>query len=418
LQLIREPDFAGFWVEDVKKQSQPYYEMVANKRYEVYPIYEKILFPIKSGTVTIHPMQVSVDLLIKSRRNTDPFGFFDDFDDFFGNYTARKIVTASDSIVLHIKPLPPVDSEVSPLVGLFKLSVNNKNFIAKTSDAITLRITLEGNGYLGALNNLPIQFPESFEVYEPKIKTSSQFSGGEYHVKKTFEYIIIPRVEGHFRTNEIKIPMFDFIKEEYKWLTIPSFDLQIEKNPNEVSGIGAFTGGGTTGLKDIRYIKTTYENFTDILTISKIQAKWIILVLINILLAGILLYIRQVVTKTDTDYAYARTKKAKKIAMKRLKDAKRRLEEKQLDAFAEEIYKTITVFISDRLHLDNKSLTITEVESVLSGHAIPEELRKQILDILNTTESIRFAPKQNIEQAMDELYQAAENVIVQLQKYI
>lgn len=418
LQLLEAPDYVGFWVEDVKKGLNPYLEMVGAQKYTVYPIEQKILFPLKSGSLTIKPMRVSVDLLIKSKRTTDPFGFFDDFDDFFGNYSVRKEIASTEEKNIVIKPLPPIDSPIEPLVGKFSLKLNQNKFMGKTSDALTLRITVSGNGYLGALNELPLSFPEGFEVYKPKITHKTSFDGNKYFSQKTFEYILIPQIEGTFSTKEIKIPMFNYNTHKYEWMTIPSMQFTIQKGEETSFAYGGEQGTAKTIIEDIRYIKTYYTKFYHPGAINTIPLWAIVLIILNIMFFVILLYYQKILYKTDSDLSFARSRKARKIALKRLKKAKSLLESNQLESFSEEIYKAITLFISDRLHLDNKSLTIQEVEETLQNIAIPEEVKNRLMNLLSRTEYVRFSPIKDIGQEMQNMYNEASTILVELQKYI
>lgn len=415
VEAISMPDFKGFWVEQIEQKNQtlPYQEMVGNKRYTVYEIDRKIIFPIKTGEITIAPMTLRLDILKKSQQSRDPFGFFDDFD-VFGNYTIQKKVVSSDEITLKVQPLPEHTYTVTPIVGDFSLNVNKTSFRGLTNDAFTLKVIIKGEGYTEGITNLPLKFPPGFEVYDPKISKSSNIQGGQYVTQKTFEYIIIPKLEGAYTINPTVIPVFDFKTKTFKKLVIPELHFQVERNPNQltVSSTGEVS---TLKLKDIRYIKTEAKEWTDKPGVLAEYRIYLVLLALNIVILSVLFQFYRFQLKLHQDISFARVKRAKKVAIKRLAASKKMLNKGAIDSFSEELYHAVTGFISDQFNLENKNLTTEEVRKELEERGINTDLIQKTIDLLNNIETLRFSPVQDKSLAMNELYNRAKDVIITLQ---
>jgi hypothetical protein len=114
--------------------------------------------------------------------------------------------------------------------------------------------------------------------------------------------------------------------------------------------------------------------------------------------------------KQNANIALMRTKKANKIATKRLKTANKYLNEDQQEAFYDEILKAVWGYLSDKLNIPVSSLTKDNAEAELTKYGATEELICQFRVILDTAEFARFTPAKG-HGAMYELYQSSVNAI-------
>ena len=112
-----------------------------------------------------------------------------------------------------------------------------------------------------------------------------------------------------------------------------------------------------------------------------------------------------------------RTKKANKVASKRLKQANIYLREDKKEEFYDETLKAVWGYLSDKLSIPVSSLTKDNVETELIKYGIEEDLIKEFISILNTAEFARFAPAQT-HGAMDELYKQTVDAINKMESTI
>ena len=121
--------------------------------------------------------------------------------------------------------------------------------------------------------------------------------------------------------------------------------------------------------------------------------------------------------KENANETKMKTKKANKVAVKRLKVAKKLLKENKKNEFYDEILKTLWGYISDKLSIPVSRLTKDNVADELSAIGASGELIKELLDILNEGEFARYAPG-DATATMDKLFEMSMNVISKMENSI
>ncbi|MCK5076225.1 MAG: protein BatD, partial [Calditrichia bacterium] len=390
------------WTEDFPKAQRPYQEMLGNKRYTVYDIEKKSLFPLKEGEIIIEPYKLQVSIPKKSKRKKDPFDMFGSMS-FFNGQKIEKILV-SDKVKINVNELPVSPKNyVNGLVGNYSLKVNKSKFTGKVNDAITLKLTLSGSGYLKSIKELPIKFPEDFEVYDPKIEDNYSYSGNELYGSKSFEYILIPRRKGSFTISKSKISYFDPGSKTFKSLTIPRLLFDVEKGSKKVYSNVLNENVGIELDKDIRFIKETYDNLNIQNGLFYKRGSYWLLWAILTVLWGVFLKYRSYHKKISQDTSFYRQKKAVKQARKRLKESINAKNEGDFDKFLEELFKAITGFIADKSNTASSGITINEALKILSAKKVDKNNIDEIEKILQTVEFYRFSSVENKLETMDEL---------------
>ncbi|KAA3702275.1 protein BatD, partial [Bacteroides salyersiae] len=119
----------------------------------------------------------------------------------------------------------------------------------------------------------------------------------------------------------------------------------------------------------------------------------------------------------NANVAKMRTKKANKVATKRMKLAGKLLAENKKDAFYDEVLKALWGYISDKLNIPVSRLSKDNVEEKLRNYGVSDELIKEFLDALNECEFARFAPGDE-NQAMDKVYTSSLAVMSKMENSI
>ena len=119
----------------------------------------------------------------------------------------------------------------------------------------------------------------------------------------------------------------------------------------------------------------------------------------------------------NANVAKMKTKKANKVATKRMKLAGKLLSENKKDAFYDEVLKALWGYISDKLSIPVSRLSKDNIEEKLRNHGVSEELIKEFLNALNDCEFARFAPGDE-NQAMDKVYSSSIEVISRMENSI
>ncbi len=119
----------------------------------------------------------------------------------------------------------------------------------------------------------------------------------------------------------------------------------------------------------------------------------------------------------NANVAKMRTKKANKVAVKRMKLAGKLLADNKKDAFYDEVLKALWGYISDKLSIPVSRLSKDNVEGELRNYGVDDALIKDFLDALNNCEFARFAPGDD-NQAMDKVYSDSLEVISKMENSI
>lgn len=242
----------------------------------------------------------------------------------------------------------------------------------KANEAVTLRLVISGTGNMKLIKTPEVSFPEDFEVYDPKVENKISLRNDGFSGNKVIEYLVIPRFGGEYTIPAVKFSYFDIASKQYKTLETESYTLNVAKGKESAGGtVAAYVSKEELKLlgQDIRYIKrgdVTTAPAGSYLFASITYWLWYI---VPLLLFVIYILIHHKQMRENANIAAMRTKKANKVAVKRLKVAKKLLKENKKNEFYDEILKTLWGYMSDKL-----SIPVSQ----LSKENIAAELEKKV----------------------------------------
>ncbi|NIR47828.1 protein BatD [candidate division KSB1 bacterium] len=418
------PNTVGFWSEEFPTPSRPplHAEVVNGRRYQVAEIKKVALFPQGPGTKTLDPMVIECEVRLRNRRRSrDIFdSFFDD--PFFSlNRTTTKVIR-SNPVKIDVLPLPAENKSLdfSGAVGDFSLSASVDKERVKTNEAVTLTVTISGTGNIKILAQPDVEFPSDFEVYDPKISENINRNGGQISGSKTFEYVLIPRFPGTQTIRPISFSYFDLSAKRYKTLSSDPINISVAKGKDRPVNVPLATSKEDVKFigQDIRFIQTHLPEFQEIGTVFYKEVPFFaILILPLLVLAGAYGYSKHL-EKMSTNVAYARSRKANQMALKRLRNANKEMGKGNLRKFYGEVSKALMGFIGDKLNVSAAGLITDEVDSVLRSRGIREETVANYLDCLRTCDFKRFAPSDADNGEMKVFFEKARKAIIALDKEI
>jgi hypothetical protein len=302
-------------------------------------------------------------------------------------------------------------------VGDYKMTSSISTTNLKANEPVTIKITISGNGNIKMVKNPEIIFPNDFEIYDPKLDVNQLVTASGVSGRKTIEYYAVPRYAGDFTIPSAYFSYFDLNSGTYKTLSTGEYNLQVEPGTGETSTT-LVSGTNKENVRfvgqDIRHIQTGGFTFHKG---NFLFGTWIygLCYLIPFLLFLILFIIYRKQAALNANIALVRTKKANKVASKRLKLANRYLKADQREPFYDETLKAVWGYLSDKLNIPVANLTKENVETELVRYGVGKALIWTFIEILNTAEFARFAPSQG-HVAMDELYEQTVEAIDQMEK--
>ena len=413
----RLPEFKGFLKQELEiGEIQTELEHYNGRNYQTAVLYRTLLFPQRSGDITIDPAQFEALLRVQNRAQVRSI-----FDDFFNSYTTATKALTSPGVTIHVSALPAgKPTGFSGGVGQFNISSAISSTDLQANEAVTLTLTIQGAGNMKLLKTPAVDWPEGFEVYDPKVTNNFRNSTSGVSGTKTIEYLAIPRAGGTYAIPPIQFSYYDTQADDYKTLTTPEYTLHIARSANEEANAAVVNNfvqkEDIQQLgSDIRYI---YANELPEFKIRKSTvtfgtlAFWLCY-LVPALLAALLFIIFRKKIKENADITRVRYKKANKVAQRRLKTAEQLLKADNKTAFFEEIERAAWTYLSDRLSIPTAQLNKENIAQILAAKGVAEALIKDVLHVLSTAEFARYAPTS--DHAMQDIYNDTTKIINQLE---
>ncbi len=412
---IKIPDFGGFWNQEIPTAEQVSLERTSynGKIYNMGVIRRTILVPQKTGKITIEPFEIECFVNIQRRGQGSPF------DDFFGTTQTVSRRIKSSPVEINVKPFPENQpAGFTGAVGKFTVTAGIDKSSVKTNDAVSLKVTVKGNGNLKLIELPPFRFPADLEVYDPKITDNIDAGSNGITGTKTFEYLIIPRHAGTFEIPAWNFSYFDPSAGSFKSFTSDNMSITVAKGENDNEGT-VVSNPGKEDIRvigqDIRFIKSGKTAFkvrgTHFFGSGGFILSYIILILIFI--ATILYFRAQFRNLSDVEGN--RFRKANAISRKRLALARKHLESSSRDEFLEALTKALWGYMSDKFNINFSNLNRDNIRELLAARGIDEETISLFNETIDQAEFLRFAPG-SAEGDLQNLLAVSEQIIVNVEK--
>ncbi len=411
------PDLKGFHTQEVELPQQKTFtlEHYKGRNYNTTVWSQYVLFPQQTGKLEIP--SITFDGVVAQQTISE-----DPFDAFFngGGYVAAKTNITTPKVVINVQPLPAKPAGFSGAVGEFKLASSINATDVKTNDAVTIKLTLSGTGNMKLIGTPEVKFPQDFEIYDPKVTDDYKLTNSGLTGTKTFEYLAIPRHAGNFTIPAIEFTYFDLKSNSYKTLKTEAYNLKVAKGQgNADQVISDFTNKESVKMlgKDIRFIKLGDSSLRPKGDFFFGTVGYYLCYLIPLLLFVVFAVIYRQKALENANVAKVKTKKANKVATRRMKLAGKLLAENKKNEFYDEVLKALWGYISDKLSIPVSQLSKDNIEAELTNYGVQEALIAEFIGVLNECEYARYAPG-NENEAMDKVYSASVEVISKMENSI
>jgi molybdopterin converting factor small subunit len=419
-QINKLPKYEGFWAEDLDGSNNINFnvEMYNGERYQAAEIKRVALFPTKSGKLKITPFELSVPVIVRSRRSSRDI--FDNFfnDSFFGRSETIDFTAKSNAINVNVKELPStnIPKSFKGAVGNFKFSAQLNKTEVDVNEAVTFKVNISGTGNIQLLDLPEIDLPAGFEKYDPKtsevISRKNIISG-----RKSIEYLAVPRIDGIKNISPIEFSYFDPSLGRYVTKSSPAFTINVKKGEaGYETPVSGFTKEDVKLLsEDIRFIKTSNFNLRKKGEFSLIQSWFWISLFAPLLVLMTLLGVKKRQDKLSGNIQLLKYRKAEKEARAKLKVAKKAIQDGDKTKFYEETSKAVFGYLEDKLKIQKSDLSQEKALRELINLDVDEVLVERVKSISEKCEFARFAPEGQNGEAEKDMYDEAISVIVQLE---
>lgn len=420
-QQVKMPEFKDLQKKEIELEDDNQWTL-ENYRGQNYftKIYKQyVMYPQRTGNIEIEsilfPFRVKV-----IDKSADPMEQL-----FYGGSVMKDvdINARTNKLTINVKELPAKDKPLDFIggVGEFSATTEISGTSIEENSSVTLTLTVKGKGNINLISNPKVKFPDSFDVYEPKVSTDSRVNGVEEEGVRKIEYLAIPRSYGKYEIEPIKFSYFDIKAGTYKTIETKGYMLDIAKSANSTSGSNVSNFTNKEDIKvlnnDIRFINTVNRldfQSKDNSFYNSIYYGYLYLLAVVAFLIFIFAYRAKI--QANSDIVKVKNKRANKIATKRLKQAKQYLKDKERYKFYDEVLKALWGYISDKLNIEVSLLSKDNVEEKLSEQGVDSETIKEFISILDLCEFERFAPMEGAT-SMEQMYDKTVGVIGSIEQY-
>jgi len=420
--IEKVPANPGFWMEEFKLPSQPRVsnEIINGITYRTATLRKVALFPTRSGELTIEPMTISLDAVVKQKRKSRSI-----FDDFFDDPFGRTVKTSvsSQAIKIDVRSLPKngQPSDFEGIVGRYNISLKADKSELKANEAVSLQLSIRGDGNVKLLKAPQIDLPSDMEIYDPKEKTNITRENNKISGGKVIEYVLVPRFKGEYTIDPILFSYFEPSKKKYITLKTNPINLSVLEGDVPTSGLLAGSSLSKQEVEllgqDIRYIKESAEFY---LIGRKLYRDWLYIFSYFIPLLGLVIAWRYSIYRNQLrgNIGLARRRKAGKIVSKHLTIARHTLKSNNREEFYRATTRALQGFVSDRLNLQTSDFSIVNVEKDLRRANLGDDEIKEYLACLQESDFRRYSGSGSEEDELMSFYERIRKILTRLEKYI
>ena len=419
VSAVRQPGTAGFWVEELAAGQRQEQVVRNGVQYASQVIRRVALFPTSAGPKQLTPLVLEAQVRVQRRSpfGRDPFG--DPFGGFAGGLFGRRVPVsvASNALDLEVLPAPPgAPASYSGFVGSLAVSAGVDRTEAETNDALTLRLDVSGSGNIRTLPEPDLNLPPAFEVYPPEMSEEVEPAADGVRGSRVYEYVIVPREPGEVTIPPVELAYLDPGRGAYAVASSDPIALTVTGDP----GPAALLPGGRarTGVDlqraDIRFIRIAAPTFRSRGgSLFRTAGFWTIAVLPLVALAGAVA-VRRHRDRLADDVAWARSRRASKVARRRLARAESLCSPDRHREFHAEVGRAMQGFLGDKLNVAEAGLIHGEIRAALAARGVETTVADACLDCLERCDRERFAPVEPNAAAMRAMLAVAGRAMTDL----
>lgn len=392
------PKFDGFVVEESKDISHSLTAETYNGRtYATAVIARYIIFPQMTGQLKVmgNTYTVSVD---QREYYHDPF---------WGSMsyaTPLQLNVTPNDLVVNVKALPePRPVDFSGGVGNFRISSDLKTPNLKSNTAASIVYTISGTGNLKyiQLPELSTLYPSELEVYTPKTDVNADVSGSNVSGSLKFDYSFMPLEEGSFKIPQVKLVFFNPETGKYETSVAKGYDISV--------------GKGEASSKSHINRQKHFDSKLQAVNISELKKThtpmvftflyWLFYIIPFVgLILAVVIYRSYV--KSHADMAAFNSRRADKIARRRLKRAYACLKKNDADGFYDELLIALWGYMGDKLKMPTSELMRDNIRMVLEEKGVAGSVIDGFISLLDACEFAKYSSEGG-QAGMKSTYESA-----------
>jgi hypothetical protein len=392
--VYQPPTFTGFWHESQPEQTT-YTTEASGRSYYVTEI-QTALFPTVSGKLTIVPARLEI-----------PGGFFSQGQRF-----------ETQPLTLSVQTLPPnAPASFRGAVGQFTIQSSADTAESKVNDAVTLNVTVEGQGNLETLGELEWNVGAEWRAFDSQSASESQFANGRLTSRRTYEQVLLPTAVGDLTLPVVEFSYFDPATGQYETIQTEPITVRVQADGNApVAAAPPSTQSpavvpvnavalDTAALRPLKAAPATWANGRALVEQTGYWLLWTVPLFVLTGHAGWQWWQKRHDNSADV-----------RLSQQAGKKAYRSMQVARRQPAGQDAALILTTYLAEKLNRPLTGLTHEGLRTQLQAEGIPSELAARVQTCLEASDAGRYMPNA-AETAADQL-QETEHLIRELEKVL
>lgn len=314
-------------------------------------------------------------------------------------------------VKIKVLPLPEGAPEgFSGMVGNYSFAAEIDKTNLKVGDALTLSITIKGDGKPGTITDPKLPDFSEFRSVPPESKIAKKIASGKTITTKQITAFLYPKRKGTFEIPAISYSWFNPGKKKYETATTGPWTIEVEKGDMQtvlapVTASGEIKGATKQEIEtlgsDIRFIKDVpQKTFSAPLYRNPF---YLILVLFAIPFYVVSLLLLKRNRKRHSDAGLMRQSKASKNFKQAIAQAESALKASDSKAFYAAIETALIGYLSDCTNLEFRGMVKSARTDALQGKKVDAKVIDEIEKWLEKCSSARFMPSVDSTRTTEDL---------------
>lgn len=409
---LSKPTYNDFWSQNIDiKQLVPEEGMFRGEKFPFVVLKKVVLYPQKSGKLTIEPLSLDIDVeLPTNRRNM--------FGQMLVKQDSKRVSAGTKTISVKALPETGKPADFSGAVGNFDFKVRPSKTDLKNGESLELVVSVSGKGNMKLFNLPKPVVPNALEMYDPvhneRVNTSLAGMTG----KISDSYTIIPQYKGDYPIKPMQFSYFDLGSGTYKTITSEEIMVNVLDGPTASEPAVAPNGGGkknvissTAQFKfialDTNLRPTEKDDFFG-------SQRFYTLLLLPFLMIPLIVLFKKKKEAIDSDVTGNRIRNNNRLAKKYLSEAKKQINNKE--PFYVALEKAMHNFLKAKLHIETSEMSKENIRELLLNRNAKPEAVQDFIALTENCEVARYAPSSST--AIQNDYDKAVLIIAELEKQI
>lgn len=405
-RATQQPTFEGFLSEELDVPNQVEQEHFNGQNYTTAVLKRCIIFPQKTGKLTINSGTYEVTVIQYELISN---GFFQT-----RRPVEQQLLTRSNTASVNVMALPvPRPASFNGAVGDFSASVDLTPTELKTNEAASYVFTVKGSGNIKYLKSPTLDIPAGIDQYTPKTDIDAKFNASNIAGTYRVTYTLVPQQPGNFDIPASEFCYFDPSSKQYKTIPLQGFKLKVAQGAS--TSVASEQTAIAKGITDILHIRASDpENQSREHSFVMRSGWYITLYILTILSLIIVIFVYRRQLKLNSDVISRKRARANKEATKRLRQARKMMEQRNWDGFHEALSGALWGYLSNKLGIPVSGLLRDNIAEQLQHFGVNEATISDIISILDECEMARFTPQHDSAE-MSVLYDKTASAIRQIE---